>query len=112
MLHMRRVVNTILHIVVRGIQWRILPKEYPKWQSIYTYFCQWRDDGTWQRIHDTLRAAMRRKAGRHKHPTAGCPDGQSVKSRAIGGERGHDCAKKITGRKRHLRVDTRVTRSL
>src|SRR3712207_8647421 len=44
----------------------------PTWQTVYTYYARWRDDGTWQRIHDTLRAQVRRRAGRHKHPTAGC----------------------------------------
>ena len=53
-LDMRLVVNAILYIVGSGIQWRMLPKEYPKWQSVYYYFGMWRDDGTWQRIHDTL----------------------------------------------------------
>ncbi len=64
-LDMRLVVNAILYIVGSGIQWRMLPKEYPKWQSVYYYFAMWRDDGTWQRIHDTLRAQVRRHAGRH-----------------------------------------------
>ena len=105
-LDMRMVVNALLYIVVGGIQWRMLPKAYPKWQSVYYYFRCWRDDGTWQRIHDTLRADVRRKVGRHKHPTAGCLDSQSVKSTAVPGERGYDKAKNITGRKRHLLVDT------
>jgi putative transposase len=105
-LDMRVVVNAILYIVVGGIQWRMLPKEYPKWQSVYYYFRCWRDDGTWQRIHDTLRAAVRRKAGRHKQPTAGCLDSQSVKSTAVPGPRGYDKAKNVNGRKRHILVDT------
>jgi len=105
-LEMRMVVNAILYIVVGGIQWRMLPKEYPKWQSVYSYFRCWRDDGTWQRIHDTLRAAVRRKAERHKHPTAGCLDSQSVKSTAVPGPRGYDKAKSVNGRKRHILVDT------
>jgi len=105
-LEMRMVVNAILYIVVGGIQWRMLPKEYPKWQSVYSYFRCWRDDGTWQRIHDTLRAAVRRKAGRHKHPTAGCLDSQSVKGTAVPGPRGYDKAKNVNGRKGHILVDT------
>ena len=70
------------------------------------YLRAWRKDGTWARIHDTLRAQVRRKAGEHKHPTAGCLDSQSVKSTHIKGERGFDNGKKIKGRKRHLLVDT------
>ncbi len=78
-LEMRQVINAILFIVVTGAQWRMLPKDYPKWQSVYVYFRKWRDDGTWKRLHDTLRALLRRRSGRHKHPTAGCLDSQSVK---------------------------------
>lgn len=105
-LDMRQVVNAILYITVGGIQWRMLPKEYPKWQSVYHYFRQWRDDGTWQRMHDTLRAEVRRQAGRHKHPTAGSLDSQSVKCSASPGLRGYDAGKHVNGRKRHLLVDT------
>jgi len=55
---------------------------------------------------DTLRAQVRRKTGKHKHPTAGCLDSQSVKSTHIKGKRGFDNGRKIKGRKRHLLVDT------
>ena len=103
---MRAVINAILYLVVSGCQWRMLPREYPAWQSVYTYFQQWRDDGTWQRIHDTLRAQVRERAGRHKHPTAGCLDSQSVKTTQIPGVRGYDAGKNVKGRKRHLLVDT------
>lgn len=102
----RQVLNAILYLVVGGIQWRMLPTDFPKWQTVYTYFRTWRDDGTWQRIHDTLRAEVRRRAGRHKHPTAGCVDSQSVKTTQIPGTRGYDKGKNVNGRKRHLLVDT------
>ena len=105
-LDIRMVVNGIFYVVVGGIQWRMLPKEYPNWKSVYHYFRLWRNEGVWQRMHDSLRAKERRKAGRHKHPTAGCLDSQSVKSTAIPGVRGYDKAKNVTGRKRHLLVDT------
>src|SRR5215217_2789196 len=105
-LEMRHVVDAILYVVVGGIQWRMLPRDFPKWQSVYYYFRRWRDDGTWQRIPDTLRAALRRQVGRHKHPTAGCLDSQSVKSSAGPGLRGYDSGKRVKGRKRHILVDT------
>src|SRR3712207_9027714 len=78
----------------------------PTWQTVYTYYARWRDDGTWQRIHDTLRAEVRRRAGRHKHPTAGCLDSQSVKTTQVRGVRGYDKGKNVNGRKRHVLVDT------
>ena len=105
-LDMRQVVNALLYLLVGGIPWRLLPREYPAWQSVYYYFRRWRDEGTWKRIHDTLRAKVRQQAGKHKHPTAGALDSQSVKTCHRAGLRGYDSGKKIKERKRHLLVDT------
>ncbi len=105
-LDLRQVINAIWYVVVGGIQWRLLPKEYPKWQSVYYYFRKWQKNGLWQRIHDTLRAQVREAAGRHKHPTAGCLDSQSVKMTLVPGVRGFDMGKHVMGRKRHILVDT------
>src|SRR5438477_13145769 len=69
---LRGVVNAIWYIVRAGCAWRLLPKGcFPPWETVYGYFSSWKQTGLWQRIHDTLRAAVRRKAGKHKHPTAG-----------------------------------------
>lgn len=105
-LDFRMVINAIFYLVVSGCQWRMLPREYPNWKSVYHYFRLWRNDGTWQRIHDTLRARERERQGRHKHPTAGCLDSQSVKTTQLPGLRGFDAGKHVMGRKRHLLVDT------
>src|SRR5256714_8266957 len=86
----------------------MLPREFPCWQSVYAYFRRWRKDGRWRRIHDALRAAARRAAGRHKHPTGGCLDSQSVATTDMAAPetRGCDWHKRVKGRKRHLLVDT------
>jgi putative transposase len=105
-LQMRQVINALFYLAVGGVQWRMLPKEYPNWQSVYYYFRLWRNSGDWQRLHDTIRARVRRATGRHKHPTAGCLDSQSVRCSAVASTRGYDAAKHVTGRKRHVLTDT------
>ena len=107
-LNLREVINAVCYVLKGGIQWRMMPTDCPKWQSVYGYFRRWRRDGTWRRIHDALRAAARRRAGRHKHPTAGCLDSQSVRtSEAAAPEtRGNDANKRVKGRKRHVLTDT------
>lgn len=105
-LSLRQVLNAVFYILKTGCQWRQLPREFPPWNAVYYYFRRWRCDDTWVRIHERLRARLRQRLGRHKHPSAGCLDSQSVKGTATPGARGYDAGKKINGRKRHLLVDT------
>jgi putative transposase len=102
----RRIINAILFVVRTGCQWRLIPKDFPNWNTVYGVFWQWRNDGTWQRIHDRLRAKVRKAAGKKSTPTAAIVDSQSIRTAEGGEERGYDAGKKISGRKRHIAVDT------
>lgn len=102
----RRVLNAIFYVLRTGSAWRYLPKGYPPWQTVYGWYRRWQRTGVWQQIHDELRARLRVRSGKQRQPTAGIVDSQSVKVADQAGVRGYDAGKKVSGRKRHLLVDT------
>lgn len=102
----RQVVDAILYVTRSGCQWRMLPHDFPKWKTAYNIFRAWRNDGTWRRVHDSLREKVRKSAGKKPTPTVAIVDSQSIRTAEGGEERGYDAGKKIAGRKRHIAVDT------
>lgn len=103
---LREVVNAIFYALRTGCPWRMLPKCLPPWRTVYRWFAEWRDQGTWEALNHALVMRDRERIGRAASPTAAVLDSQSVKTAAAGGPRGYDAGKKVKGRKRQALVDT------
>ncbi len=104
---LRAILDAVFYVLKSGCPWRLLPKDFPPWKTVYDWFRRWRLDGTWERLNTELRERLRCRLGRDPHPSAGIVDSQSARTTGVGGnERGFDPAKKLEGRKRHLLVDT------
>ncbi len=102
---LREVLNAIRYLARTGCGWRMLPKDFPPWQTVYWWFRRFVRLLLFRTIHDVALMLDREHAGRAASPTGGVLDSQSVKAPAAK-ERGFDGGKKITGRKRHIAVDT------
>jgi putative transposase len=59
---MREVLNAIFYVNKGGIQWRMLPHEFPKWSTVYYYYTTWRQAGLWGQWNALLRERVRRNA--------------------------------------------------
>jgi putative transposase len=104
---LRRVLTGMLYLLKTGCQWRMLPREFGKWNTVYAYFKRWRQAGVWAQRMEALRQFERRRHGRQPEPSAGRVDSQSLKTATQATEVGFDGGKKSTGRKRPRLVATR-----
>jgi transposase len=101
------VLNAIFYVLTNGCKWRSLPKDFPKWQTVYTYLRNWRKDGTWLRLHDQLHEWTRVSELRAASPSELIIDSQSAKSVAmLSLAIGYDAGKQVKGGKRFATVDT------
>lgn len=76
----REIVNAILYVLRSGCSWRMLPHDFPPWDTVYGYFNRWCKGGVWQQMHQVLYAQLRMEMGRHAQASAAVADSQSVKT--------------------------------
>lgn len=90
----REIVNAILYVTRGGIQWRMLPSDFPPWATVYDHYRNWCVRGVWQKVLDDLTELHRRKVGRNEKPSYGIIDSQSIKTQYASEDRGYDGGKK------------------
>jgi transposase len=102
---LREVLNAIRYMARSGGGWRMLPRDFPPWQTVYWWFRRFVRMLLFRTIHYVALMIYSERSGRAASPTPGVLDSQSVKAPAAR-KRGYDAGKKIVGRKRHIAVDT------
>ena len=76
----REIVEAILYLLRAGCSWRLLPHDFPPWQTIYYYLRRWEREGVWARAHHALVMADREREGRDASPSAAVLDSQTVRT--------------------------------
>ncbi len=77
---LRAILNALLFVTRTGLQWRNLPKEFPKWTIVYYYFRCWKKDGTFDTLNHYLGQLERYLSDKDAYPSLVCSDSQSIKS--------------------------------
>lgn len=76
----REVINGIRYVLRTGCAWAHMPHDLPCDKTCWYYFDRFSNDGTWQRVAETLHPAARVRAGRDPSPSQAIVDSQSVKT--------------------------------
>ena len=104
---LRDIMNAIMYLVKTGCQWRMLPKDFPPYNTVFYYFNKWKWEGVFEELMETLHMEVRKLAGCEETPDTGIIDTRSIKSsHHVDEDRGIDGNKKVKGRKEHIVVDT------
>ena len=92
--------NAIMYLVKTGCQWRMLPKDFPPYNTVFYYFNKWKLEGVFDELMDKLHVIVRNLMGREDTPSLGILDSRSIKSsHHVDSDRGIDGNKKIKGQK-------------
>jgi putative transposase len=103
----REIIHAILYVLRTGCSWRQMPHDLPNGKTAHHSLRIWTKAGIWEPIMTHLRKQVRTKVGRDPEPSAAIVDSQSINTAPVRGqEKGFDGGKKISGRKRHVLVDT------
>ncbi|NJR75970.1 MAG: transposase, partial [Scytonema sp. CRU_2_7] len=70
----RLLVNAVFYVIKTGCQWRYLPKDYPPWKSVYSFYMRANHRGLWEEIMKMLVAKDRMAKGRNAQPSYGLID--------------------------------------
>ena len=102
---LRIIWNAIMYLVKTGCQWRMLPKDFPKWELVYYYYSKWANAEDFDLLLSKLREKVRLKNHQNAEPSLAIMDSQSVKWGNNRSLKGFDGNKKVKGIKRHMLVD-------
>jgi len=93
----KTLVDGVLYVIKTGCQWSFLPKDFPPYKTVYSFYKPAKDKGIWEKVMNDLVAKSRLKMGRSTDPSYSIIDSQSVKTTSAAIDRGIDGGKKDKG---------------